>query len=356
MRNFADIAQIAAEILGKTIYPHHLETVPSTGLTHDHIHISGTGKLLRIPVAENQLGLSAEAYLQQQQACYAAAHPSGHTPKCFGYLPPSEVLPYGALIIEQIMNIRPVILPQDWPAIALAMAAMHQIKPEDCDASKMEIAEYPFASQGLMPGGYLAEYLAHESLSDEVRKILQAALRPIQNEIEELKAQTLPVRLIGGDAHPANFGIDCVTGKAWFLDLEWVSFGLPLIDLGDGSLVITQAMEPNLKICYDRTGQQAFKNAWHVAADEELQKLSPELHALSDRIRGLASIAWLISWQCGNPDPERASTFNFQQLADVYLQPENLKAYLQHGKDPLLSWRLPIRPGPAATPELMASL
>ncbi|MDX1656380.1 MAG: aminoglycoside phosphotransferase family protein, partial [Candidatus Competibacteraceae bacterium] len=53
-----------------------LEPLPTTGLAHDHVRLSGSGRLLRVP-KQSQLGLSAAANLAYQAACFKRAAPGG---------------------------------------------------------------------------------------------------------------------------------------------------------------------------------------------------------------------------------------------------------------------------------------
>ena len=79
------------------------------GLAHWHFRLPGTGWIARVP-KQSQMNLPAEANLAYQSACFVRAAPSGHTPKLLGVLSPSEHLPRGALLVEEIVG-RPARLP-----------------------------------------------------------------------------------------------------------------------------------------------------------------------------------------------------------------------------------------------------
>ena len=71
---------------------HDLKLLPSKGLAHDHISISGRNLLLRIP-KQSQMAFDAEKNLTYQAACFKKATPSGHTPKLHHVIYPSTNLP-----------------------------------------------------------------------------------------------------------------------------------------------------------------------------------------------------------------------------------------------------------------------
>ena len=114
-----------------------LRPLPSKGLVHDHIRvigieIEGCRVLLRVPRL-NQWGLSAQDSLAYEAAAFARAEPSGRTPRLLDRLAPDDVLPFGALLVEEIAG-RPPRLPDEMPAIADTLAAVHRLPLPDADA------------------------------------------------------------------------------------------------------------------------------------------------------------------------------------------------------------------------------
>lgn len=82
-----------------------LERLRDKGLAHDHVRIVGTGSLARIP-KQSQMGLAAADNLAYQRACFERASAGGHTPALLGWLPPSQHLPRGALLVHEVVGDR----------------------------------------------------------------------------------------------------------------------------------------------------------------------------------------------------------------------------------------------------------
>ena len=102
-----------------------LQLLGDKGLAHHHVRLVGTGWLARLP-KQSQMGLGAAANLAYEAACFERAGPSAHVPRLMGHLPPSAALPRGGLLVEEISG-RNAVLPQDLPAIAQALAAIHSL-------------------------------------------------------------------------------------------------------------------------------------------------------------------------------------------------------------------------------------
>jgi len=121
-----------------------LERLRDKGLAHDHVRIVGTGSLARMP-KQSQMGLGALDNLAYQRACFERAAAGGHTPALLGWLPPSQHLPRGALLVHEVVG-RAARLPADLGAIA---AARSGTIPKKCFVVAMETSsERPFAKMG----------------------------------------------------------------------------------------------------------------------------------------------------------------------------------------------------------------
>src|SRR5262245_17242103 len=95
------------------------------GLAHHHVRLRGSGIVARIP-KQSQMNLDAHENLRYQAACFRRASAGGHAPRLVEVLDPSAALPRGALLVEEIQG-EPVTLPQDLPAIAEALASIHEL-------------------------------------------------------------------------------------------------------------------------------------------------------------------------------------------------------------------------------------
>ena len=156
-----------------------LEVLPDSGLAHTHVRLVGHGALARIP-KQSQIGLAPAANLVHQSACFERAARSGHTPALLGVLAPSDALPRGALIVEEIIG-RAAHLPHDVTAVATALARIHQLPlpAQDTRAPLTSVAD-PLLD-------LLAEIEAQAAHLDAA-KVDASARRCIDAEIEHLRA------------------------------------------------------------------------------------------------------------------------------------------------------------------------
>jgi len=102
-----------------------LEPCASRGIAHDHIRVRGQGLILRIPNA-GQFAIPPERYIPYQAESFARAAPSGHVPELVVALPPTDELPLGLLVIEEIQG-KPPAMPRELPKIAECLAAIHAL-------------------------------------------------------------------------------------------------------------------------------------------------------------------------------------------------------------------------------------
>ena len=192
-----------------------LEVLPDSGLAHAHVRLVGHGALARIP-KQSQMDFAPAANLAYQAACFERAARSDHTPALLGVLAPSDMLPRGALIVEEIIG-RTARLPHDMTAIMTALARIHQLPLPAQDAC----APLTAAADPLLD--LLAEIEAQAAHLDAAQAD-PIARRRIDAEIERYRAPCAqpprpPRCLISFDAHPGNFMIR-VEGCAVLVDLE----------------------------------------------------------------------------------------------------------------------------------------
>jgi thiamine kinase-like enzyme len=203
------------------------EFLPDTGLAHDHIRLGGTGRLARLP-KQSQMRLDAADNLAYQAACFTRASASGHAPRLHAVLPPSQALPRGGLIVQEIKG-RAARRPEDLPAIMEALAAIHALPVPEARAPLLDPAD-PLADL-LAEIGAQAQHLsaAHPATSAVIETHI-AALR----RLSESDARP-PKRLISFDAHPGNFLIT-PEGRAVLVDLEKARYSAPPLDLAHATL------------------------------------------------------------------------------------------------------------------------
>jgi hypothetical protein len=100
-----------------------LTRLPDKGLAHDHVRLEGRG-CWRVCPSKARWGCRLRTTWPTSRPVSRRSgweHPALH-----GVLPPSEALPRGALLVEEIVG-RPARLPDDLPALAQSLAALHAL-------------------------------------------------------------------------------------------------------------------------------------------------------------------------------------------------------------------------------------
>jgi len=265
--------------------------LPDKGLAHDHLRLGESGLLARVP-KQSQMRLAAEENLSYQAACFQRAAAGGHTPRLHWVIPPSDSLPRGALIVEEIAG-RTARLPEDLPAIAAALAAIHRLPlpaPE---------ARPPLLNPGRSLDGLLHEvrdqgaYLAQAELAPEA----EAAIRAEIAAFETAAAEGLepPRALISFDAHPGNFLIR-PDGGAVLVDLEKARYGPPPLDLAHATLFTSTTWDVASYAELTAAEVADFYAVWLVAVGPLGGALRPWLLPLR-RGMWLWSVTWCAKWR-----------------------------------------------------------
>jgi hypothetical protein len=208
-----------------------LQPMADKGLAHHHVRLLGSGAIARLP-KQSQMGLDAQAALDYQAACFQRAAASGAAPQLIGRLPPSDALPRGGLLVQEIVG-RSARLPHDLPAIAIALAAIHALPlpapahraPLRHDADPLQALRDEIDAQALHleSAGLDATSRARiEAQRTALQRHNEAALRPLR-------------RLIAFDAHPGNF-IVRDDGRAVLVDLEKARYSFAALDLAHATL------------------------------------------------------------------------------------------------------------------------
>lgn len=228
-RRAALIPALMAALAAEGQAPGLPELMPDTGLAHDHIRLGGTGRIARLP-KQSQMRLGTRENLAYQAACFERASVSGHAPRLHAVLAPSDVLPRGGLVVEEITG-RTARLPEDLPAIMAALAAIHALPvPEAATRAPL-----------LDPGDPLADLLAEiEAQAEYLHAAHPDTCAIIETHIAALRDLAAsdacpPKRLISFDAHPGNF-IVTPEGRAVLVDLEKARYSAPPLDLAHATL------------------------------------------------------------------------------------------------------------------------
>jgi thiamine kinase-like enzyme len=272
-----------------------LECLADKGLAHHHVRMVGSGILARLP-KQSQLGLAAQAALDYEAACFERAAPSGHVPRLHGLLAPGAALPRGGLLVDEVQG-RTVRLPEDLPAIARALAAIHALPlPERAaDRAPLIDAADPLADLGAEIDRQ-GVYLDAAALSPEARRavdgvragfvrLCQGALRP-------------PRRLIAFDGHPGNFLLRD-DGRAVLVDVEKARYSHPPLDLAHATLYTSTTWDMDSRAELSVAEVVVFYETWQLACD-----IGPALRPWFVPLRAamwLWSITWCAKWRVLSP-------------------------------------------------------
>ncbi len=268
-----------------------LEPMSDKGLAHDHVRLVGSGLLARIP-KQSQLGLAAQDNLDYQRACFERAAASGHTPALAGTLPPSPHLPRGALLVREIVG-RSAHLPQDLPALATALAALHALPLPQAPA-RAPLLNAPDPLQALVQEiDVQAQHLAAAALPAAVQ---MAVDRERQRLLRCLGGPQRPERcLIAFDAHPGNFIVQ-PDGLAVLVDLEKCRYAHPGLDLAHATLYTSTTWDVTTQAVLTVDEVLGFYAGWADAVGP-LAGAARVWHGPLRRAMWLWSVTWCAKWR-----------------------------------------------------------
>jgi len=268
-----------------------LAPLPDKGLAHDHVRLEGTGWLARIP-KQSQLGLSAQDNLDYQRACFERAAASGHTPVLHGVLPPSTHLPRGALLVQAIVG-RPARLPDDLPALASALAALHALPMPEVTARAplLNVAD---------PLRALVQEIDAQAAHLAAAGLPAMVLNAIERERQRLHACASGTErpghcLIAFDAHPGNFIVQ-PDGRAVLVDLEKCRYAHPGLDLAHATLYTSTTWDVATQAVLSADEALGFYAAWAQAVGP-LAADAAAWHGPLRRAMWLWSITWCAKWR-----------------------------------------------------------
>ncbi len=275
-----------------------LEPIAGSGIAHDHFRIAGTAAILRVP-RMSQLGLSPADNLAYQAAGFERAAASLRTPRLIAVLPPAPELPYGALVVEEVVG-RRVRLPDDLPALAESLARIHRL-PVPAAAARPPLRDHaePVAATLaiiLAQAAHLHDARLHPDALATIAEEIGWA-RQLAGEIAGgMEHAAQPVTLAAADTHPGNFLIR-TDGAAIFVDLEKMLYGAPAIDLAHATLYTSTTWEREVAAVLGTEQIAAFYRAYLAAMPADFTlSIRPWLLPMR-RITWLRTLTWMIRWR-----------------------------------------------------------
>ena len=308
-RRAALIPSLARALRAEGVAAGTPELMADTGLAHDHVRLAGTGCIARLP-KQSQMQLGAAENLAYQAACFGRASASGHAPRLSHVLPPSEHLPRGGLVVDDIDG-RPAHLPGDLPAIMAALAAIHALPLPD------PAARPPLLDPADPLANLLAEITAQAAhlpaAHPATRAIIErhiATLRDLANETPRP-----PKRLISFDAHPGNFLIT-PSGRAVLVDLEKARYSAPPLDLAHATLYTSTTWDvaSHAVLTPQEVAQACTEWLAHLPGDERTA-LRPWILPMR-RAMWLWSMTWCAKWRVLSGAETKADTSGEDWAAD----------------------------------------
>lgn len=279
------------------------EPLPDKGLAHWHVRLPGSGLLARVP-KQSQMGLPAAANLQYQAACFARAAPSGHVPRLHAVLAPSENLPRGALLVEEILG-RPARLPHDLPALVQALAAIHALPlPPDAERAPLLNPADPMAAL-LHEIAQQAQHLDAAQLPAASRAGIDAVWAPLKAACAQ-RTQPLPKRLIAFDAHPGNFLLRA-DGSAVLVDLEKARYGMAALDVAHATLVTSTTWDIDSSFALNPAQVLDAYAGWQQALGSAPAG-PPHDWLLARSAMWLWSVTWCAKWRACAAQAARSSS------------------------------------------------
>ena len=274
-----------------------LVPLPMKGVAHDHLALDGLGLVVRVPRL-SQWSMPAEAALAYQAEGFRRAAPSGVTPALHAVLPPDELLPRGALVVDFIAGRAPR-LPEELPALARSLAAIHRV-PTIPPRRRPPLADHapnPIAATVSLLDNH-AQFLEAADVAPGVKRVLAEELawaHGLAHEAENAPVSA-PITLVATDTHPGNFLVGA-DGVARFVDLEKTLYGLPAIDLAHATLYTSTQWDREVMATLDADDLARFLQVYAQAVGPAAwERLAPWV-APARRLTWLRTTLWAIRWR-----------------------------------------------------------
>lgn len=285
-----------------------LEPMRAKGLNHAHVRIRGTGAILRIPRL-SAFGFEADANLAYQVSCFHRAADSEHVPRLIGAIAPEEGIPWGALVISEILGGTPPI-PESLPGIAQALAALHALPVPDRSArAPIPSHEDPVAST-LAVIETQAGFLSDAGLAADARGQLDEELDRARALAADISGADMPITLVGTDTHPGNF-MRQADGTAIFVDLEKMLYGAPAIDLAHATVYTSTMWDADVATALSPDDVAKFYTAYFDAMPSALaDRIRPSCGPLR-RFTWLRTTTWCAKWKVQSRNGEAWSDMQY---------------------------------------------
>jgi hypothetical protein len=316
-----------------------LERLKDKGLAHDHVRLLGTGMLARIP-KQSQMQLGALDNLAYQAACFTRASAAGCAPRLMGQLKPSEDLPRGALLVEEIVG-RNAALPGDLKAIVQSLAAMHSLALPPVDArAPLRDTKDPLRD-------LLAEVQAQATYF-ATADVAPGSITMVQSELNRFtqlcESSQRPTRcLIAFDGHPGNYVLRA-DGRAILVDLEKCRYSYAALDLAHATLYTSTTWDIDSHTVLSTVEVAQAYAAWEQAMGSAAAQAARQWHMPLRRAMWLWSVTWCAKWRATSGATARAGAIgedwsterssdaliaHVRELTDHYLAPATVRAVLQ---------------------------
>jgi len=251
--------------------PGDLVALPRKGLAHLHFRMPGGRTLVRVPLAAFG-GLDPALSLMRQEACFKRAQASDATPRVLASVAPTEGVPFGALVVDDIPGAAPA-LPGDLTAIANALGSLHKLRVPDSEArAPVHWAADPVGE--LVAG--IAENLKfapRASLDPKVEVALGHELAWARDfaatNAKRVASFTRSLCLV--DAHPGNF-IVAPGGRAYAVDLERCAYTLAGFDLAHACSLPATSWDPDCASSLNAGQIDNFVRAWAARAGDPIAR------------------------------------------------------------------------------------
>lgn len=285
-----------------------LEPMRAKGLNHAHVRIGGTGAILRIPRL-SAFGFEADANLAYQVSCFSRAAESGHVPRLIGSIAPQDGIPWGALVISEILGGTPPI-PESLTGIAQALAALHALPvPEGSARAPLPSHDDPVTST-LAVIETQAGFLSDAGLKPAARAQIDEELDRARALAADLSGADMPITLVGTDTHPGNF-MRRMDGTAIFVDLEKMLYGAPAIDLAHATVYTSTMWDADVATALWSDDVAGFYAAYFDAMPPALaNRIRPSCGPLR-RFTWLRTTTWCAKWKVQSRNGEAWSGMQY---------------------------------------------
>lgn len=289
------IAVLAAELARQPgfeqVSPDDLTELAVGERSHAHFRIAPRGLILRVP-RDKHVPLPSGEMPEREAAAFSRASASGHTPRLYGTLPPSGWLPHGALIVAEAAG-RPPVLPDELPALAEALAAVHGMPLPSFEERRPLLHHADPARGAMREVERRASYLDAAGLDRTAAQEIRAELAWARAHVDSLTPGGQPVCLTLVDTHPGNFLVD-EDGTATIVDLERARYSSPAVDLAHATLRTSTTWDPAAYAELDREEIAGFYRHYLKTIDPALANaLRPCLMPMR-RIAFLRAVTWCV--------------------------------------------------------------